>query len=174
MTRLKCHNCGQLSTRYKGGHANLISPSHWIDTQSESSTPESEEESAEYPSTVVSDLHPTSPAESVSTKDDSAYDQHRSGPFGRILDGLRLTDHERDLIEELVHTDTAESQGHYRRARTTEEIVQTLSQTTHIDLINYNFISAADAINKGEDEIASMWGDSDIHKKGRAISQEHK
>jgi hypothetical protein len=82
----------------------------------------------------------SSPAYNASTAatPTSVCDQFRSGPFGHIFDGLRLTDQERELVEELVDpsTDPKASESPYQphKAPTESEIVETLSQRMFFDL----------------------------------------
>ncbi len=121
------------------GYQYSISPSYWSESQPQGSTPHSVGESTSSPRTVNADWDsPSSPDGSVDVPSTpgSVCDQFRSGPFGHIFDGLRLTDQERDLLEELAQPDATESAGQKRRAPTAAEIVQTLSQMTYFDFIN--------------------------------------
>ncbi|OQU95926.1 hypothetical protein CLAIMM_02081 [Cladophialophora immunda] len=67
----------------------------------------------------------------------SRCDQFRSGPFGYVFDGLRLTDQERDFVEELVNFPSGlgvpEELSSYHTVPTDDEIVETLSQRTFVD-----------------------------------------
>lgn len=82
----------------------------------------------------------SSPAYSTSTPATPTpiCDQFRSGPFGHIFDGLRLTDQERDLVEELVNPSTdpeaSKSPSQPHKAPTESEIIDTLSQRIFFDL----------------------------------------
>lgn len=66
---------------------------------------------------------------------DSVIEQMRSGPFGDIFDGLRLTDTEREYLEELLEANTGSSQAKRQKAPTAAEIVETVSQITYFDFI---------------------------------------
>lgn len=66
---------------------------------------------------------------------DSVIEQMRSGPFGDIFDGLRLTDTEREYLEELLEANTGSSQARRQKAPTAAEIVETVSQITYFDFI---------------------------------------
>ncbi|KIX94399.1 uncharacterized protein Z520_09785 [Fonsecaea multimorphosa CBS 102226] len=79
------------------------------------------EDSPPSPASLIADTS-SSPASSDSCPTPAAVcEQFRSGPFGHIFDGMRLTDNERDLMEDLLNPSTtlAEDQPHG----------QTLSQT---------------------------------------------
>lgn len=122
------------------GHRVSFSLSCEPEARSRGSTPRSAGESTISPGTTNADLDsPSSPNDSVDTPSTpgSLCDRSRSGPFGHIFDGLRLTAHERDFLEELTQPDTAESPGQRaKRAPTKAEIVQTLSQMTYADFVN--------------------------------------
>lgn len=89
--------------------------------------------SMNFPSTIDTDCDsPDSSDDSfdIPSTPGSVCDQFRSGPFGHLFDGLRITDQERDLLEELVQPPAM--------AHSSAEIVETLSQMTYFDFMRQN------------------------------------
>ncbi|KIV79895.1 hypothetical protein PV11_07436 [Exophiala sideris] len=62
-----------------------------------------EEYAAFSPGSLTSDsASPASSGETCQTPPPGIYAQLRSGPFSHLIDGLRVTDHERDLMQDLL------------------------------------------------------------------------
>ena len=141
------------------GHRYSISPSYWPEVHTQGSTPHSVGESTGSPSTIYADCDsPYTPDDSVDIPWTlgSVCDQFRFGTFGYIFDCLRLTDNERNCLEELAQPDAAASQGRKRRAPAAAEIVQTLSQTTYSNFVNESPNSGAETDGQINDDRSSI------------------
>jgi hypothetical protein len=138
---------------YNRCHGYSVSSSYCPEAQTQASTPHSVRESINSPSTInVSTPSSSDDSVDILSTPGSVCDQFRSGPFGHIFDGLRLTDQERALLEELAQPDATGSQGQKGRAATTAENVQTLSQTPYSDFISQSSNSGADTGDQINDD----------------------
>ncbi|KIW95184.1 uncharacterized protein Z519_03768 [Cladophialophora bantiana CBS 173.52] len=76
------------------------------DTTSQMSPPNIIEDALSSPGSLITDTS-SSPASSDSCPTPAAIcEQFRSGPFGHLFNGMRLTDNERDLMEDLLNPST--------------------------------------------------------------------
>jgi hypothetical protein len=118
------------------------SSSYWQEAQHREATPHSVGESTSSPGAIVAGRDSDSSSDDsfdIPSIPGSASDQFRSGPFGHIFYGMRLTTQERCFLEDLTQYDTTNTPGPKHRAPAAAHIVQTLSQITYADFFNHNF-----------------------------------
>lgn len=60
------------------------------------------EEAVSSPGSLINDSAASPSSDNCPTPSSSIVEQFRSGPFGHIFDGMRITDHERDMMEDLL------------------------------------------------------------------------
>ncbi|KIV88508.1 hypothetical protein PV10_08189 [Exophiala mesophila] len=65
-------------------------------------TPIENEENTHSPASMVTDTSSPSSSEGCATPSAAMFEQFRSGPFGHLFNGMRLTEHERDFMEDLL------------------------------------------------------------------------
>ncbi len=141
-------NQEETSVPHSRGHRYSVAASYEPEAPTWGPTAESISQSTSSPESSNADWDFTSsPENSIDTPwtPGSACDQFRSGPFDHIFDGLRLTDRERDFLEELAQPTATRLLNRKQRAPTAAEIIRTLSQMTYLDFINQNSESDADS-----------------------------
>lgn len=65
-------------------------------------TPAESDENSHSPASMVTDSSSPSSSEGCATPSAAIFEQFRSGPFGHLFNGMRLTEHERDFMEDLL------------------------------------------------------------------------
>ncbi|KIW67140.1 hypothetical protein PV04_06412 [Phialophora macrospora] len=139
------------------------------------------EDAVSSPGSLVPDSTPSpAPTESCSTPG-TFCDQFRSGPFGHIFDGMRVTDNERDLMEDLLSPTTPPSQEEmpvHKRKRVEDQVQMVPEDCSEVDESRLQTMFPALAHKEPQDIGVELMGsikaerEYDVHSSGLSPAAE--
>lgn len=88
--------------RHRYSVANTPEPDVQLAPTQTERTPVESDESTHSPASMMTDSSSPSSSEGCATPSAAVFEQFRSGPFGHLFNGMRLTEHERDFMEDLL------------------------------------------------------------------------